>query len=339
MARPGSFSNRRAFVRAASGLAGILALRRAPVFAQATPRKLILAANGPPPELSAAASAWFAKEVTDRSHGELQVDFQGGTLITKEIEVINAVKSGNVAMGSPIGAAATVFPEMGVFLVPYLVSSYEQAYRLFNGDVGDRLDRLFQEKYGVKTLYFFDLGFRHVWNSRRAIHEPKDLRGLKIRTQPSKIFADSINGLGGVAVPLPWAEVVTAAQQGVIDGGDLPVANMVPLMAFEFSKYYSLTFHNYGPTLMAMHLPTWKALRPDQQKLLVTTGREAQARLRHGIESVDSLAGARKLLEPHGMTVNEADVPAFRKLAQSRIWPAYERQYPELWQKIAASAR
>jgi hypothetical protein len=34
---------------------------------------------------------------------------------------MNAVKTGNIAIGGPAGAAATVFPEMGVFLVPYLV--------------------------------------------------------------------------------------------------------------------------------------------------------------------------------------------------------------------------
>ena len=55
-------------------------------------------------------------------------------------------------------------------------------------------------------------------------------------------------------MPLGWAEVITAAQQGVIDGADLPVVNMVPLKAYEVSKYYSMTGHNYGSTLVAMNL-------------------------------------------------------------------------------------
>ena len=66
------------------------------------------------------------------------MEFHGGTLLTKELEIINAVKSGNIAMGDPGGAAATVFPEMAVFLVPYLVASYAQAYSMFNGEIGDR---------------------------------------------------------------------------------------------------------------------------------------------------------------------------------------------------------
>ena len=110
--------------------------------------------------------------MTDRSHGELQVEFHGGTLLTKEIDVMNGVKTGSVAIGTPSGAAATIFPEMGVFLVGYLISSYDQAYKILNGKVGDQLDKTFQEKYGVKVLYYFDYGFRHFWNAKHAINEP-----------------------------------------------------------------------------------------------------------------------------------------------------------------------
>src|SRR5262249_26191576 len=105
-----------------AGLAGILAGRRAPAFAQATPKKLVFSHIVAAPETGAVAFGWMAEEITKRSNGALQVEFHGGTLLTKELEIMNAVKSGNIAMGDPAGAAATVFPEMGVFLVPYLVN-------------------------------------------------------------------------------------------------------------------------------------------------------------------------------------------------------------------------
>jgi tripartite ATP-independent transporter DctP family solute receptor len=248
------------------------------------------------------------------------------------------VKSGNIAIGNPAGAVATIFPEMGVFLVPYLVSSYDQAYRMFNGPIGDTLDRTFQEKYGVKALCFFDYGFRHFWNSRRPINEPRDLRGLKLRAQPSKLFADTVNGLGGNAVPMPWAEVITAAQQGVIDGADLPVVNMVPLKAYEVSKFFSMTAHNYSPTVNTMNLAVWNGLRPDQQALVKDLSMQAQQKIRDATESVDSLAAARGLLEPLGMKVNQADQAAFKRVAQEKVWPAYQKQYAAMWEQITATA-
>lgn len=329
--------SRRLLLRSAGGLAGILATGRAPAFAQAQPKKLQIAAVNPVPESGAIALDWYARALTERSKGELEVTYHGGTLLTKEIDIINAVRSGNVAMGNPGGASATMFPEMGVFLVGYLVSSYQQAYSILNGRVGDDLDKTFQQKYGVKVLYFFDYGFRHVWNGKRPIAAPRDLRGLKIRTQPSKVFADTVNSLGAVAVPLGWAEVITAAQQGVIDGADLPVVNMVPLKAYEVTKYYSLTGHNYGATLLAMNLQMWNDLRPEQQKLLLDAGREAQGVVRRVTEGVDTLASAKEQLEPRGMVVNQPDEAPFIDLAKKKLWPQYEKQYSGLWDEILAT--
>jgi tripartite ATP-independent transporter DctP family solute receptor len=321
----------------AAGAAGILSLAKAPAFAQAAPKKLVFAHVTAEPESSAVAFAAMAREVTERSKGELAMEFHGGTLLTKELEIINAVKSGNIAMGDPGGAAATVFPEMGVFLVPYLVASYEQAYKMFNGEIGAKLDKQFQEKYKLKVLFFYDYGFRHFWNSKRPIAEPKDLRGMKMRVQQAKVFADTINGLGGVAVPMAWGEVIPAAQQKVIDGADLPIVNILALKVYEVSKYCSLTFHNYGPTAAVINLELWNGLSEPHRKILQDASRTAQATVRDLTESVDNLAKAKELLEPKGMTVNAADVCAFRKLAEQKVWPAYKQQFPEMWDAIVST--
>jgi tripartite ATP-independent transporter DctP family solute receptor len=332
-----STTRRRLLQRAAGAVAGILAIRRAPAFSQTAPKKLAMAHIVAPPESSAVAFAEMADAVNKQVSSGLEIEFHAGTLLTKELEVINAVKSGNIAIGDPGGAAATVFPEMGVFLVPYLVKSYDQAYKMFNGAIGDRLDRQFQDKYKLKVLCFYDYGFRHFWNNRRPIATPKDLRGLKLRVQPAKVFADTINGLGGVAVPMAWGEVIPAAQQGVIDGADLPIVNILALKAYEVSKYCSMTYHNYGPTALVINLDIWNGLTPAQQKLLLDASRTAQERIRGLTESVDTVEKAKELLEPKGMTVNAADVEAFRKIAQEKVWPAYQKEYPEIWDEIVAT--
>src|SRR3954453_13708083 len=333
-------TRRRLLVTAGAGLAGALmpgVLMKAPAFAQAAPKKLVWAHNVAPPESGAITFAEMAKKVTEESKGALQVDFQGGTLLTKELEIMNAVKSGNIAIVDPGGAAATVFPQMGVFLVPYLVSSYDQAYKMFNGEIGNRLDKEFQDKYKLKVLFFFDYGFRHFWNSRRAIAEPKDVRGMKFRVQQAQVFADTIDSFGGIAVPMAWNEVVTAAQQRVIDGADLPIINIVNLKVYEVSKYPSMTYHNYGPTCVVVNLGVWNGLTPVEQKLMLDSGRAAQEQVRHLTESVDNLEAAKKLLEPKGMTVNAADVAAFKKLAEEKVWPKYKKQYADLWEQIVAT--
>ncbi len=310
-----------------------------PAGSQAKPgaKKLDLAYLLGPPESGAVGLKFMAEEVTKRSNGSITMVFHGGTLLNKELEIMDAVKSGNVAIGSPIGAASTVFPEMGVFLTPYLVRDYQHAYAMFNGQIGRDLDEAFQKKYKVKILFFFDYGFRHFWNNKRPINNPADLKGLKMRVQQGRVFADTVNGLGASAVPMPWGEVIPAAQQGVIDGADLPVVNINALKVYEVSKFASLTYHNYGPTCLVMNLDIWKSLTPDQQKLILDVGMEAQKKIRDATESVDSFAKAKEILEAKGMKVNQADVASFRKVAEEKIWPQYKQQYAELWDKIVSS--
>src|SRR5204863_1871593 len=325
---------RRALLASGAGMAGILSVGRAPAIAQTQPKKLVFAHVIAAPESAAINFEWMAKEVNARSKGALDLQFFGEPLIPQELEVMNAVKSGSIAIGSPSGAAATVFPEMGAFLVPYLVRDYAHAYAMFNGAIGDKLDREIQDKYKLKVLCFYDFGFRHFWTAKKPIIEPKDLRGAKIRVQQAKVFGDMINGLGGNAVPMAWGEVISAAKSGVIDGGDLPIVNQIALKIYEVSKFCSMTFHNYGPTLNTMNLATWESLSPAHKKLMIDTSREAQDKIRQLTESVDNFAAAKKELEPKGMTVVESKVEDFRKLAMAKIWPAYKSQFGGLWEQI-----
>src|SRR5258705_238810 len=102
-------------------VAVVLAGGPSPASGQAKPgvKKLDFPHVTAPPESSAVGFKWMSEELTKRSGGALNVVFHGGTLLTKELEIMDAVKSGNVALGNPAGAACTVFPEMCVFLTPY----------------------------------------------------------------------------------------------------------------------------------------------------------------------------------------------------------------------------
>jgi hypothetical protein len=271
----------------------------------------------------------FSKLVTERSKGEIEVRFHGGTLLAKELEIMNAVKAGNVAIGSPAGAAATVFPEMGVLLVPYLVKDYAQAYAIMNGKIGETLDKQFQDKYKVKVLYYYDFGFRHFWTNGSAIAEPKDLREEDPRSARQGSPTPST---ASAAMRCRWRKAVWRPSRG--DRRRRPADRQ-----------------HRGPNLrgreMPRHLPQ---LRPDQrgdqsrgleqpdgraETLLLDIGREAQSKTRSLIGSVDNFESAKKLLEPRGMTVVQGNVEAFRKIAEAKVWPTYRTQFGALFDEIA----
>ncbi len=287
-------------------------------------------------DLTHKAYDWMTKEFNRRSDGSLQIRYHAATLLTKETEVIDAVKAGNIAMGSPGGASPSLFPETAVFMVPYLVRDYGHAHRMFDGEIGKQLADLLERKYKLRPLLFSDFGFRHFWNAKRPINTPADLKGLKLRVQQGKIYADTVNGLGASAVPMGWADVVPACQQGVVDGGDLPIANIFNFKIYEVSKYVSLTYHCYSPTMTVINPDIWKGLSAEQQKLLREVARLALQRMRDEVMGVDSLEGAKKLLEPVKMIVNDVDLAPFRALAEKNVWPQYKKQYPEMWDKIVS---
>src|SRR5258708_9575544 len=102
---------------------------------------------------------------------------------------------------------------------------------------------------------------------------------------------------------MAWGEVFRAAESGVIEGGDLPIVNQIALKIYEVSKFCSMTFHNYGPTLNTMNLATWESLSPAHKNLMLDTSREAQDKIRQLTASGDNFAAAQKELEPQGITV------------------------------------
>src|SRR5258708_4763010 len=104
--------NRRTLLRASAGMAGILSLGRAPALAQTAPKKLVFAHINAVAESAAVAFEWMAKETNARSNGALDMQFFGKTLIPQELEIMNAVKSGPIASGSPAGPPTPPSPGM-----------------------------------------------------------------------------------------------------------------------------------------------------------------------------------------------------------------------------------
>jgi TRAP-type C4-dicarboxylate transport system substrate-binding protein len=95
-----------------------------------------------------------------------------------------------------------------------------------------------------------------------------------------------------------------------------------------------MTYHNYGPTVNVINLQAWNDLSPEHKKLVKDLSMEAQKKIRELTESVDNFEKAKELLEAKGMKVNKANVEAFRKVAQEKIWPAYQKDFGGLWDEI-----
>jgi hypothetical protein len=86
-----------------------------------------------------------------------------------------------------------------------------------------------EKKHRLKMVIWADFGFRQFANTKRPLNSPDDFKGLKLRAMPLPPLADMVNALVASAVPIGWSEAIPAVQQGVVDGLDLPVVNLITI--------------------------------------------------------------------------------------------------------------
>jgi tripartite ATP-independent transporter DctP family solute receptor len=222
-------------------------------------------------------------------------------------EVIEAMRLGSGAAGTTGGPAeyASFVRRLGVLGLPFLWKSYDHALRVLDGPVGKELDGD-MEKAGFKTLsWAVSWGYRNVITSKKEVKQAADLKGLKIRTIPTKVFVAAINSMGANATPMNFGEIYTSLQSGVLDGYEHTAATTISFKMYEVACCMALTKHLMDPTFLVFSLAEWKKLSSAEQAALQKAANEAAKIVREMApqREGEALAQVKKL----GMKVNEID--------------------------------
>jgi tripartite ATP-independent transporter DctP family solute receptor len=230
-------------------------------------------------------------------------------------EVIEAMRLGSGAAGTTGGPAeyASFVRRLGVLGLPFEWKSYEHALRVLDGPVGQELNRD-MEKGGFKVLaWATSWGYRNVITSKKEVKTAADLKGLKIRTIPTKVFVAAVNSMGANATPMNFGEIYTSLQSGVLDGYEHTAATTISFKMYEVACCMALTKHLMDPTFLVFSLAEWKKLSPAEQAALQKAATEAgtvvraMAQVREG----EALEQVKKL----GMKVNAIDTAPLVKAA------------------------
>jgi tripartite ATP-independent transporter DctP family solute receptor len=252
------------------------------------------------------ALRWYAERVAAKSGGRLDGSQLGG-----ERDYIEGMILGSIEMSQvSTGPVAAFIPEYDLFSLPYLFRDTDHFVKVVSGPTGTKYFE-FLEKRGIKGLCWFDNGYRSVFNSKRPINTPEDMKGLKIRVMESPIMIDTINAMGGSATPMAYGELYTAIQQGVLSGAENAPGNVFNDKFYEVTKFYSRTNHFRPPGVVAVSMKVWERLsKADQQVLL----EEAKALQTYEIELTQKVEReSLDNLRTKGMQLNDVDVEAFRK--------------------------
>jgi len=215
-------------------------------------------------------------------------------------------------------------PDVGVISLPFLFKNWDHVWRVVDGEIGQEIFKGVEEK-GIKVLTNFNNGLYNIV-SRVPIKTPDDMKGIKLRVQPSAVFTETGQMLGSVVTPMAFGEVYSALQLGAIDAEIQGPINVRKSKHYEVAKYTCQTHINFLLEPMLMSKKVFDSLSPEDQKAILDAAHEAALWQRENAEKADE--EDTKFLKENGMNYYVPDLELWKKA----VMPIYDK-YPQ-WTDI-----
>lgn len=200
--------------------------------------------------------------------GRITVEVYPSKQLGEEKETIEMVQVGALDMvRTSVGPLGTIVPEMSVLSLPYIFRSAEHSYKVVDGEIGDDLAKLAEEREFI-VLGWYGSGQRSFYNTRRPIRSLDDLEGLKFRVMQNPVFVDMVDALGASATPMAYGEVYTALATGVIDGAENNYPSFYTSNHYEVAGYYTQDEHLRVPEILIMSKMVWDGFGAEDQRLI-----------------------------------------------------------------------
>ena len=155
----------------------------------------------------------FADTVAKDTDGRIKIEVYPSSQLGEAVERIEGLRIGALDLTEGAFSHASQFcPELGLFGAPFLFSSQAQFAAVMDGEVGEELDRICNDRFGIRLLATFTSGNRLLFNSKRPIETAADLEGLKVRVMGGEADAMTWQVFGAIPAPMPYSEVYSALQ-------------------------------------------------------------------------------------------------------------------------------
>ena len=222
-------------------------------------------------------SVVFKNYVEAASNGKISVElFVGTQLCSKGAECLQGVSDGSIDIYiSTSGGAAGVFPYVQVLDLPYLMADDRIAEDVMQGDFVRTMRQMALKDSG-DTIRLMTIGntggWRNFANTKRRVAEPSDMKGLKIRTVVADLPQELVRALGASPTPIPWPELFTSFQTGVVEGSKNGITDIMNMKFPDAGlKYVTLDGHAYMGALWWMNNAKYQSM-PKELKKVITDG-------------------------------------------------------------------
>ena len=278
----------------------------------------------------------FKEEIEKRLSGQIKVLVFPSAQLGKENAQLDALRLGSQDMGIYASGIPKVDKKFGIFDLPWLFADRAHVIRAMNGPLYKECVERLKKSTGLHLLGVYENGFRHVINKVRAVHQPDDLKGLKIRITGGKFRQGVFASLGANPAPVAWSETFTALQTGVVDGAEAATYGFYSAKLYELAKFLSLTRHVYTPTFLVASDRFIKSLTPEQKKAFLEAGRAITDVAYASAERLEAEAFAE--MKKAGVKINEINFPAFQE-ATRNVYNKYIDSQGDVWLKQIQAAQ
>ena len=282
----------------------------------------------------------LAKLVKEKSNGRLIIEVYPSSQVGTQAELPEMVQTGSIAMSHCTQSVlGNWYPEFSALDTPYLYDNVEQLLKVnaMDSPLITRLNDELINASGVRLLYNYYAGARQL-TCNKAVYSPDDLKGVKIRAIAQPMYVCAVEGMGAVATPLDWSEVITSLGTGLIDGQENPADVLYANSMWEVQDYVMKTSHFLFTGAVIINDEIFNSLPEDLQQILLDCCYEIQQSTSQSfVEKEEDLLN--KCAEK-GMTIiteeDGLDLDAFKASVAVKVDETFGDQYAEIYKEIEA---
>lgn len=294
----------------------------------------------PPNSAAGLQAQWLAEAIAKHTNGQIKVTVYPSSQLGKLQELAEAVSTGTIALShNTAGGIGSLHEPFGALDTPYLYRDVDHLMKVVDtaSPVMRKLNDGLVKAAGVRVLYAYYFGTRQL-TANKAVMQPSDLSGQKIRAIPFPIYMATVQGLGAVPVPVDWSEVPTALATGQVAGQENPVNVVLSSKLYETQSHLMQTGHIMNAQLIVINERAWQGLSPELRAALAKAADEVRAKATETVraqeaEETEKLRGLKmKVVGPAEGLKLDAFKASVSKVVQER----FGAKFGDLYKEIAA---
>jgi len=281
----------------------------------------------------------FAERVAEMTDSVVRITVFPASQLGDSPEQIEGLYLGTLDLALAAFSHASQFcSALGLFGAPFLFDDAEHFAAVFDGEVGDILEQACSDQYAIRLLSTMTSGYRVLFNGRRPVERVADLTGLKIRVMGGEADALTWQAFGAIPVPMPYSEVYSALQAGVIDGAENEAVSILTNRFYEAARYIAPTHHLVLPMGLFISDQTLSRLPEAYRAVLRAAAREV-ALWERALMAEQNAAALTEMQQSYGVRLSGIEPADLRERSipiQDRV--AAELQLQDLLAKVRAAA-